>query len=102
MICSINQFHSDYDRWDALAEDPKSYRREKSRIGEAVIQAIEARFPHMKGKLRLLDVATPKTYERYCNAYRGAFMSFLPMVGGIMMSHTGRIKGLQNEKTAVY
>ncbi|WP_041917235.1 hypothetical protein [Desulfitobacterium dehalogenans] len=78
MICSINQFHSDYDRWDALAEDPKSYRREKSRIGEAVIQAIEARFPHMKGKLRLLDgllrrpmngTATP-IGGRLCHFYR--------------------------------
>ncbi|HHY28278.1 MAG TPA: NAD(P)/FAD-dependent oxidoreductase [Desulfitobacterium dehalogenans] len=96
MICSINQFHSDYDRWHALAEDPDSYRQEKSRIGEEVIRAIEIRFPQMKGKLHLLDVATPKTFERYCNAYRGAFMSFLPTIGGKMMSHTGRIKGLRN------
>lgn len=44
----------------------------------------------------MLDVATPKTYERYCNAYRGSFMSFMPTVKGKMMAHTGRIKGLGN------
>ncbi|SHN59391.1 phytoene desaturase family protein [Desulfitobacterium chlororespirans] len=96
LICSINQFPADYDQWHALAEDPGSYRREKSRVGEEVIRAIAMRFPQMQGKLSLLDVATPKTFERYCNAYRGAFMSFLPTVSGTMMSHTGRIKGLQN------
>lgn len=93
---SINQFHSDYDAWKALAKDSKSYHREKLRIGEEVLRAIEIHFPQMKGKLTLLDVATPITYERYCNAYRGAFMSFLPAVNGKMMAHTGRVKGLHN------
>lgn len=96
ITCSINQFHLDYDFWHVLAKDSKAYCREKSKIGEEVIRAIETRFPQMKGKLDLLDVATPKTFERYCNAYRGAFMSFLPTVGGKMLAHTGRIKGLQN------
>lgn len=96
ITCSINQFHADYDAWHTLYQDLKAYRREKSRIGEKVIRSIETRFPQMKGKLTLLDVATPKTFERYCNAYRGAFMSFLPTVGGKMMAHTGKIKGLPN------
>lgn len=96
ITCAINQFHADYDAWDVLAQDPEAYHREKERIGKAVLQAIEIHFSQMKGKLKLLDVATPKTYERYCNAYRGAFMSFLPTVRGNMMTHTGRIKGLDN------
>jgi phytoene dehydrogenase-like protein len=93
---SINQFDTDYDAWNALAKDSTAYHREKTRIGEEIIGAIETRFPQMKGKLNLLDVATPKTFERYCNAYRGAFMPFLPTVEGKMMAHTGRIKGLEN------
>lgn len=96
LACSINQFHADYEAWDALAKDDTAYRQEKERVGNAVLQAIETRFPRMEGKLKVLDVATPKTYERYCNAYRGAFMPFLPTVRGKMMAHTGRIKGLDN------
>ena len=96
LACSINQFHADYEAWDALAKDADTYRQEKAKVGQAVLQAIETRFPDMKGKLKVLDVATPKTYERYCNAYRGAFMPFLPTVRGKMMAHTGRIKGLDN------
>lgn len=96
ITCSINQFYSDYDAWNTLYRDTKAYQLEKARIGQEVIRSIETRFPQMKGKLKLLDVATPKTFERYCNAYRGAFMSFLPTVNGKMMAHTGRIEGLQN------
>lgn len=94
--CSINQFYADYEAWDALSRDYEAYNREKERIGKEVLQAIETRFPRMKGKLKVLDVATPKTYERYCNAYRGAFMPFFPTVRGKMMAHTGRIKELDN------
>lgn len=93
---SIKQSSKDYDFWHSLVFDREAYKNEKTRIGEAVINAIEKRFPEMKGKLILLDVATPKTFERYCNAYRGSFMSFMPTVRGKMMAHTGRIKGLEN------
>lgn len=96
ITCSINQFKDDYDAWQKLAEDKQMYREEKKRIGRFVRQAIEQRFPDMAGRLIVLDVASPKTYERYCNAYRGAFMGFLPTTGGKMMAHNGRIRGLKN------
>lgn len=93
---AINQFQPELDRWQALVEDREAYNTEKTRIGESVIQAMETRFPHMKGKLRLLDVATPQTYKRYCNAYQGAFMGFWPTIPGKSLTHTGHVKGLNN------
>lgn len=54
--------------------------QEKNRIGVAIISAMENRFPDMKDKLEVLDVATPQTYQRYCNAYKGAFMGFWPTI----------------------
>jgi len=93
---AINQFKPELDAWEALVKDKEAYVKEKTRIGEAVIDAMETRFPHMKGKLKLLDVATPQTYAGYCNAYRGAFMGFWPTISGKSLTHTGRIKGLDN------
>jgi phytoene dehydrogenase-like protein len=93
---AINQFQPELDMWEALAHDKEAYNLEKMRIGEAVIQAMETRFPHMIGKLKLLDVATPQTYAKYCNAYRGAFMGFWPTIPGKSLVHTGKIKGLNN------
>lgn len=94
LVFDINQFHTDYDAWAAM--DTRSYKSEKQRVGQAVIAATEKRFPELRGRLELLDVATPRTYQRYCNAWRGAFMAFFPSVQGKMMEHNGRIKGLNN------
>lgn len=94
--CAINQFHCDYDAWKELYKNQDAYKSEKARIGEEILRSMEERFPEMKGKLKVLDVVSPMTYERYCNAYRGAFMAFLPTIGSKEMAHTGVIKGLDN------
>lgn len=96
LSCSKNQYHTDYDVWNTLAKDHEAYQQEKNRIGKEVLKALETRFPQMKGKLTVLDVATPKTFERYCNSYRGSIMAFIPTIGGKMMSHPGNIDGLNN------
>lgn len=93
---AINQFKPELDGWEALSKDKEAYVKEKQRIGKEVIHAMESRFPHMKGKLKLLDVATPQTYVRYCSAYRGAFMGFWPTISGKTLNHTGHIKGINN------
>ncbi|HCX64220.1 MAG TPA: NAD(P)/FAD-dependent oxidoreductase [Eubacteriaceae bacterium] len=93
---AINQFKPELDAWEALIKDKEAYDMEKKRIGQAVIDAMETRFPDKRGKLKLLDVATPQTYVRYCNAYRGAFMGFWPTISGKSLNHTGEIKGLKN------
>ena len=93
---AINQFQPELEYWEALVKDRAAYSQEKDRIGEEVITAMEARFPSMAGKLKVLDVATPQTYNRYCNAYRGAFMGFWPTLSGKSMAHRGNIKGLDN------
>jgi phytoene desaturase len=96
MTVALNHFGEGIDHWFSLMGDREAYRREKERVGEAVCAAIEAHVPHFAGKLEVLDVATPATYDRYCNAHRGAFMAFFPTIRSKMMAHTGRIKGLDN------
>lgn len=94
--CAINQYHKDYDAWKELSKYPQKYKNEKQRIGNEVRKSMEIRFPHMIGKLRVLDVVSPVTYERYCNAHRGAFMAFMPTTTGKEMIHNGRVKGIYN------
>lgn len=93
---AINQFQPELDTWETLVKNKNEYNNEKSRIGKEVLGAMEVRFPQMKGKLKLLDVASPQTYKRYCNAYRVAFMGFWPTIKGKSLTHTGYIKGLKN------
>jgi phytoene desaturase len=34
------------------------------------------RYPQAEGKIEVIDVVTPKTYERFCNAWRGTWMTW--------------------------
>lgn len=43
----------------------------------------------------LLPAATPITYERCCNAYKGSWMSFGLTPKGKQMMHFGKIKGIK-------
>jgi phytoene desaturase len=68
---------ADYDWWKAKKEDAAAYKREKERVAAEVIAALEERYPETKGKVETVDVVTPMTYVRYCDAWRGAWMSFM-------------------------
>ena len=83
--------------WSRLrAERPREYRRQKDRTGQGWIRAIEARYPRLKGRLMLLDVATPATYERSVNSRHGSWTGFVPGPGARNMVHDGRLRGVDN------
>lgn len=96
IIASIFQSDQDYLYWEKLNKDKELYRNEKLKLANEVQQRIEDRFPELKGKITLLDVATPMTYHRYTDAYHGAWMSFMMTPKSKSMSHSGKIKGLKN------
>ena len=64
---------ADYDWWVRLRADRAAYRVEKQRVAELVIAAVLERFPWLRDKIDVVDVATPVTYERYTGNWRGAF-----------------------------
>lgn len=92
----IHQFDKDYLRWAEIHKDRAFYRQEKERIGKAVISAIEAQYPRLKGKIKLLDIATPITMQRYVNATRGAYMSYLFTERKSRLTYNGKVPGLKN------
>ncbi len=72
------QYENDFDYWENLYKtDRAAYKAEKMRIAEEVKLRLETRFPAMAGKITILDVVTPMTYNRFCGAYKGAYMSFI-------------------------
>lgn len=89
-------FHASYDWWKEKRKNLEQYQAEKSRVAADVISRIEARLPELKGKIQPLDVATPLTYERYCGAYKGSWMSFDATPKAKQLMHSGKIKGLKN------
>lgn len=93
---TINQSDNDYLCWEKLYGNKEAYGKEKQRIASEIQSRFERRFPELKGKIILLDVATPMTYARYTGAYHGAWMSFMMTPKSKNMMHSGKIKGLKN------
>jgi len=80
---------TDYDQWAGLARDRGHYDSEKDRIAEAIVQALDQRFPGLAGEVEALDVATPMTWERITGNWRGAYEAWLPTRGNLMSSLRG-------------
>lgn len=51
---------------------------------------------HILESVKKLDIATPVTYERYCGAYKGSWMSFGLTPEGKQLRHNGKIKDINN------
>ena len=63
-----------YDFWKK-AKDEGRYEQEKQAVADQITRALCAKYPQCEGKIEVIDVATPLTYERYTGAYHGAWMS---------------------------
>jgi len=88
--------NANYDWWKEKKQNIEEYKAEKVKLGINIIERIEEHFPELQGKITLLDVATPLTFERYCGAYKGSYMSFGTTPEGKQMLHDGKIKDIKN------
>lgn len=97
-ICSIvTQFGEDFEYWNRLySENHQAYNAAKAELGQSLLKRIEIKYPELGGKITLLDVATPITYARYCGAFHGSYMAFMPTPGVKTKMHSGKIKNLRN------
>ena len=83
-----------YDYWKNCKENG-SYEGEKQKLAEAFIQILSKKYPQTAGKIRVWDVATPLTYERYLGSYKGSWMSILGK-GSKMESYPSKPESIQN------
>jgi len=65
-----------YAYWKTQKENG-SYDQKKQALADELSRAIEKNMPRLKGKIDVIDIATPLTYERYTGAYKGAWMTVL-------------------------
>ena len=92
----LHQTNTDYAYWNGLRRNMKEYMKEKQRIGNDVLDRIEQHFPSLKGKMKVIDITSPITYNRYVNAFHGAYMPFAFTSRGSIYYSNGKIKGATN------
>ena len=89
-------YRADYEYWKALYADGEKYRAEKEKLAKDAAAVLVKRFPETAGKIEVTDVVTPMTYERYCNAWRGSWMSWMGGGREVPQYHSGVFPGLDN------
>lgn len=67
-------YEADYDYWNGL--DKEEYLAEKEQLKQDAARVLIGRYPEADGKIEATDAVTPLTYVRYCNAWRGSWMSW--------------------------
>ena len=93
----ITQYADDFQYWQQLRTDNyQTYRTEKGILAQAVAECLTRTFPELQDCLTILDVCTPATNHRFCNAYQGAYMSFSLTPYNKKVTHDGRLRGLRN------
>ncbi len=66
-----------YGYWKAAKADG-SYSDKKASAMADFMEALGSVIPEIKGAVEVTDMATPVTYERYCNTFEGSYMSDWP------------------------
>lgn len=98
---TLYQNEEDFREWKRLRdEDTEQYKKAKTEIARSVATAIGERFPQAYGKLKLCDMTTPLTYERYTGVSNGGWMpeSWNPLV--YLRCGRGSMPGIKNASMA--
>ncbi len=70
-------YFSDFDYWQNLRNtDKASYREKKRAIAEFLSQFLEQRYPKIREKIEVVEVATPATTKRYTGNLKGSIFGF--------------------------
>ncbi|NLK95856.1 MAG: NAD(P)/FAD-dependent oxidoreductase [Clostridiales bacterium] len=93
---NFSQSEADYKYWEEIYQDKVAYYHKKNEIAQKAMERVVAEYPFLEGKIHILDVWTPITYTRYCNSYKGAYMSFVTTKQAKSITIPGKIKGLDN------
>jgi phytoene dehydrogenase-like protein len=51
--------------WKGLAADQTAYDEKKDQVARTVVELLDQRFPGISGPVKMVNVATPQTFERY-------------------------------------
>ena len=89
-------FETEWEYWFVLRDDKKEYNRVKKELSDNTIEWLEKRYPGIKDKVEVIDVATPYTYWRYTLNEKGSYMGFLPTADAFTSSVEKRLPGLSN------
>lgn len=91
----------EFDYWnDLYTNDRLSYEKEKKRIVDSIVAIIDDKFStpscRIRDNIEIVDVATPASYYRWTNNFRGSFEGWIPEPHSIGHTLRKTIPGVKN------
>jgi phytoene dehydrogenase-like protein len=83
-----------YDFW-LRAKNSGVYADEKNKLARSLETILGSALPQTKGKIAVIDIATPLTYERYTGSYHGSWMGKMT-IGSKMKQYPCTLKNIRN------
>jgi phytoene dehydrogenase-like protein len=86
---------TDFSAWDELGKNKERYKAEKENTAAQVIAWLNERYPGLKEKVEVCDVATPLTHRRYTGNREGSPQGWQTYKGHIG-NFPNKLPGLKN------
>lgn len=84
------------DYWrDLRKNNTDTYRTKKEELANEVADALDKRIPGFKDAIEVIDVATPATYIRYANLYKGSWEGFAPTPSSLKYNIKNTVDGIK-------
>ncbi len=78
-VVSLSFYTDKGDYWiDLRKNDFDLYNKRKKEFSDIVIDLLEEKITNIKKNIEVVDVATPATYQRYTNNWKGSIQGWLP------------------------
>lgn len=78
-LVTVSFYTKNSDYWiDARKNDRSKYREAKNSFFEKVYNILDKRLGGIKDKVEMTDIATPATFQRYTNNWKGSTQGWLP------------------------
>jgi len=95
VVSMIDTYNHEY--WIKLRkDDPATYKAEKHRIANAIIEVLENRIGNVKNCIETVDVSSPATVLRYTNNWKGSFEGWIMTPKNAFELFKSYLPGLQN------
>ena len=93
----IVQNMNDYTYWETLKKNnAEEYKKIKNDIANELMNHLINKYPSLEGKISIIDVWTPLTYNEYYHSYYGSYMGFAITNKCNCFNITNKIKGIKN------
>lgn len=76
-------------------EHPDAYKMRKERLADSVAAELDARYPGFKDAIAVVDIATPATFFRLANVYKGSYEGFAPTPSALKTNIKKTLPGLK-------